>query len=124
MGHMIWPDTYYIFQSRLIFQFLGGQIQVKVKGLGSKLTSSVLETIKIIMISIIYPDSDNIRVFLIRPDSSRVLYRSGIGPIPRIVREISGFIPIIFEGNKKKSRKMDNSVNTSRTRILRHLQLS
>ena len=76
------------------------------------------------MISIIYPDSDNIRVFLIRPDSSRVLYRSGIGPIPRIVREISGFIPIIFEGNQKKSRKMDNSVNTSRTRILRHLQLS
>ena len=54
------------------------------------------------MISIIYPDSDNIRVFLIRPDSSRVLYRSGIGPIPRIVREISGFIPIIFEGNLKK----------------------
>ena len=55
--------------------------------------------------SIIYPDSDNIRVFLIGPDSSRVLYRPVLGPIPRIVREISGSVPIIFEGNLKSPGK-------------------
>ena len=78
------------------------------------------------MISIIYPDSDNIRVFLIRPDSSRVLYRSGIGPIPRIVREISGFIPIIFEGNLKKvpenGQESLNTVNISTYILLAECQ--